>query len=88
MEQDLKPTPICDYAGFERLMEQGNANKIVAATKMNATSSRAHTIIEVQFKQTYTNDVGKEMQRISVMREKNIEDFYLLTLLIFKIIDY
>jgi hypothetical protein len=38
MEQDLKPTPICDYAGFERLMEQGNANKIVAATKMNATS--------------------------------------------------
>lgn len=67
MEQDLKPTPICDYVGFEKLMEQGNANKIIAATKMNATSSRAHTIIEIQFKQTYTNEVGKEMQRISII---------------------
>jgi hypothetical protein len=38
LEKDLKPTPICDYSGFERLLEQGNANKIIAETKMNATS--------------------------------------------------
>ena len=38
MEQDLKPTPVCDYSGFEKLLDQGNENKSVAATKMNATS--------------------------------------------------
>ena len=32
-------------------MEQGNFNRTTAATEMNATSSRAHTIITIEFKQ-------------------------------------
>lgn len=32
-------------------MDQGTKNRTVAATQMNATSSRAHTIITIQFKQ-------------------------------------
>ena len=29
--------------------------------------SRAHTIVVIEFKQTYKNEVGKEMQRVSVI---------------------
>ena len=32
-------------------MEEGTKNRTVAATQMNATSSRAHTIITMEFKQ-------------------------------------
>jgi hypothetical protein len=32
-------------------MDLGTKNRTVAATQMNATSSRAHTIITIEFKQ-------------------------------------
>ena len=32
-------------------MDMGTKNRTVAATQMNATSSRAHTIITVEFRQ-------------------------------------
>lgn len=63
----MKPTPVCNYSSIEKLMEKGNANRIIAETKMNATSSRAHTIVELTFKQTYKNAEGNMMQRMSVI---------------------
>lgn len=35
-------------------MEEGNTHRSVAATEMNANSSRAHTIISIEFKQKET----------------------------------
>lgn len=32
-------------------MEEGGKNRSIAATEMNASSSRAHTIISIEFKQ-------------------------------------
>ena len=67
LEKDLKPTQVVNYAGIQKLMERGNANRIIAETKMNATSSRAHTIVEITFKQTFKNASGNMMQRVSVI---------------------
>lgn len=39
------------YKEIENVMETGTKNRTVAATQMNATSSRAHTIITIEFKQ-------------------------------------
>ena len=58
---------VSNYKAIEKLMEQGNINKTIAETKMNATSSRAHTIVELNFKQTYKNAAGNMMQRQSVI---------------------
>jgi hypothetical protein len=39
------------YESIEKKMEEGGRNRSVAATAMNASSSRAHTIISIEFKQ-------------------------------------
>jgi hypothetical protein len=67
LEKDLKPVQVINFAGIEKLIEQGNANKTIAETKMNATSSRAHTIVELVFKQTFKNEKGNLMQRQSII---------------------
>jgi hypothetical protein len=33
------------YDAIERKMDEGNRNRTIASTQMNASSSRAHTII-------------------------------------------
>ncbi len=52
-----------NFESILKLIEQGNVNKTIAETKMNATSSRAHTIVELVFKQTFRNESGNLMQR-------------------------
>ncbi|KFV87338.1 Kinesin-like KLP6, partial [Struthio camelus australis] len=49
----LKLVPCDNYAQIERLMEQGNKMRTTATTTMNATSSRSHMVITIQFKQVY-----------------------------------
>ena len=44
-------------------MEEGTRNRTVAATQMNATSSRAHTIVNINFTQKSINDAGQEMAK-------------------------
>jgi hypothetical protein len=39
------------YNAIEKKMEDGGRNRSIAATEMNASSSRAHTIISIEFKQ-------------------------------------
>lgn len=41
-------------------------NRTVAATQMNATSSRAHTIVSIEFKQKQVT-AGKKMEKLSVI---------------------
>jgi kinesin family protein 1 len=65
LEKDLKPSTVVNYSSIINLIQQGNANKSIAETKMNATSSRAHTIVELVFKQTFKNESGNLMQRMS-----------------------
>lgn len=67
LEKDMKPIQVQDYATIQKLIEQGTKNKSIAATSMNAVSSRAHTIVELNFKQTFNNESGSRMQRESVI---------------------
>ncbi|XP_030412903.1 kinesin-like protein KIF28P [Gopherus evgoodei] len=52
----------CDsYAQIERLMEQGTKIRTTASTSMNATSSRSHMVITIQFKQIFLDeDITKQ----------------------------
>lgn len=51
----LKSVPCENYAQIERLMEQGAKIRTTASTNMNASSSRSHMIITIQFKQVRFN---------------------------------
>jgi len=43
--------PVDSYPAIEAVMEEGTENRTIGATLMNATSSRAHTVITIEFKQ-------------------------------------
>ncbi len=43
--------PVRSYADIEKWIEFGNKHKTIAATLMNATSSRAHTVISIELQQ-------------------------------------
>ena len=45
----------------------GTSNRTVAATQMNATSSRAHTVVTVTFDQISKNESGQETKKSSTI---------------------
>eukprot|EP00349_Pseudokeronopsis_sp_Brazil_P005642 CAMPEP_0202962742 /NCGR_PEP_ID=MMETSP1396-20130829/6811_1 /ASSEMBLY_ACC=CAM_ASM_000872 /TAXON_ID= /ORGANISM="Pseudokeronopsis sp., Strain Brazil" /LENGTH=174 /DNA_ID=CAMNT_0049683497 /DNA_START=662 /DNA_END=1186 /DNA_ORIENTATION=+ len=47
-------------------MEEGYSNRSIGATQMNATSSRAHTIITIEFKQIIWEG-DRKMEKFSVI---------------------
>lgn len=47
----LKSVPCENYAQIERLMQQGTKMRTTASTHLNASSSRSHMVITLQFKQ-------------------------------------
>jgi len=51
------------YSAIERAIDQGTANRSIGSTQMNATSSRAHTVITIEFKQV--DNIGG-MQNVKV----------------------
>lgn len=57
--QDLKRVPVGSYAEIEARIEEGTANRTVASTNMNATSSRAHTIASITFDQIFNTPAGE-----------------------------
>ncbi|EGR29233.1 kinesin motor domain protein [Ichthyophthirius multifiliis] len=63
----LSKHPVEDYDQIEKLMDGGTQNRTVAATQMNASSSRAHTIIVIEFKQTETKDNNRKFEKLSVI---------------------
>lgn len=48
--QDLSKHAVDSYQRISEKMEQGYTNRSIGATQMNQTSSRAHTIITIEFK--------------------------------------
>ncbi|XP_065183829.1 kinesin-like protein KIF28 [Sycon ciliatum] len=50
---DLRKVPVASYEEIEKRMSEGTNNRTVASTNMNATSSRAHTVVTVVFSQVY-----------------------------------
>ena len=54
---DLTKYPVASYEEISNKMEEGYQNRTIGSTLMNNTSSRAHTIVTVEFKQVQA--VGK-----------------------------
>ncbi|XP_074659378.1 kinesin-like protein KIF28 isoform X2 [Tubulanus polymorphus] len=56
--------PVDSYADIDGKIQEGTRNRTVAATNMNATSSRAHTIVTINFTQKTVAD-GQSMTKTS-----------------------
>eukprot|EP00696_Hemimastix_kukwesjijk_P015989 gnl/Hemi2/4282_TR1497_c0_g1_i1.p1 gnl/Hemi2/4282_TR1497_c0_g1~~gnl/Hemi2/4282_TR1497_c0_g1_i1.p1 ORF type:complete len:1126 (+),score=475.80 gnl/Hemi2/4282_TR1497_c0_g1_i1:154-3531(+) len=64
--EDLSLIPVNSYANIQKLMDDGTTARTVASTNMNATSSRAHTMFTIVFKQTkIVRETGKATDRVS-----------------------
>ncbi|XGW16793.1 hypothetical protein V3C99_001881 [Haemonchus contortus] len=56
--ENLSSTPVNSYKEIEAKIDQGTKNRTIAATNMNATSSRAHTIVKLLFVQKSSKTGG------------------------------
>ncbi|XP_065828144.1 kinesin-like protein KIF28 [Oscarella lobularis] len=64
---DLKKVAVGSYPEIEKRIEEGTTNRTVASTNMNATSSRAHTVVTITFGQIGKNDAGQNTKKTSVI---------------------
>lgn len=64
--QGISDHPVDCYEAIEAKMELGYSNRSIGSTQMNKTSSRAHTIITINFKVMEVID-GQTTQRYSVI---------------------
>ena len=59
------------FTDIEHLMDEGNKARTVAATKMNETSSRSHSLFTVMLTQRKRDDLtgmsGEKVSRISLV---------------------
>lgn len=62
--QDLSKHAVDSFEAIEKIMDLGNRNRSIGSTEMNKTSSRAHTIITLSFKQFEIID-GNTTERFS-----------------------
>ncbi|CAM1328548.1 Uncharacterised protein g9786 [Pycnogonum litorale] len=58
--EGLKSCLVTTYSGIEAKLEEGTLNRTIASTNMNATSSRAHTIVGITLIQKKKNSQGNE----------------------------
>ena len=65
--EGLHSIAVQSYADIERLLAEGTKNRTIAATNMNATSSRAHTIFAINFVQKEKSPNGQLMSKTSVI---------------------
>ena len=56
--------PVDSYEAIEAKMEEGQLNRTIGSTQMNATSSRAHTVINIEFKQIIKGE-GRTTEKVS-----------------------
>ena len=56
--EGLTKYPVTSYEEINRKMDEGYRNRTIGATLMNATSSRAHTIVMIDFRQL--TQIGKK----------------------------
>lgn len=57
---DATTEPVSNYKQIQDLIDKGDKNRTVGSTNMNATSSRAHTVVTIIFKKiTKNSNPGK-----------------------------
>ncbi|CAF3793982.1 unnamed protein product [Rotaria sordida] len=64
--QGLRILPVGSYNDIELRISEGTENRTIAATNMNATSSRAHTVVTIYFDQIIKMD-RSETKKTSVI---------------------
>lgn len=64
--QGLSKHAVDSYKMIAEKMEEGYTSRSIGATQMNQTSSRAHTIITIEFKQIRMVD-GRKLEKFSVI---------------------
>ena len=57
--QGAKKEPVDSYESIKRVMDTGEGNRTIGATQMNATSSRSHTVVTIEFEKI-SNVGGKK----------------------------
>lgn len=62
--EGLSKAAVASYAEIEKVMEKGDKHRSIASTLMNKSSSRAHTIIKIEFVQKIQDDT-QNMTRLS-----------------------
>jgi kinesin family protein 1 len=69
--EDLSKLGVENFGDMERMMDEGNKARTVAATQMNETSSRSHSVFTVFLTQKRldpeTKMVGEKVSRISLV---------------------
>jgi hypothetical protein len=65
--QNLTKYPVDSYDMIQRKTDEGYDNRSIGSTQMNATSSRAHTIITIEFKQIQIEADGRKTEKFSVI---------------------
>ncbi|CAG0889477.1 unnamed protein product [Cyprideis torosa] len=65
--ENLKQVLVTSYEDINQRMEEGTVNRTIASTNMNATSSRAHTIVGITFLQKFKNAAGEDTTKSSVV---------------------
>lgn len=65
--ESLKTFPVKSYSDINSRINEGTRNRTIASTNMNATSSRAHTIVSITFVQKGKNDAGQNMTKTSII---------------------
>eukprot|EP00440_Ansanella_granifera_P069933 gb/GFBE01075873.1/.p1 GENE.gb/GFBE01075873.1/~~gb/GFBE01075873.1/.p1 ORF type:complete len:1110 (+),score=352.30 gb/GFBE01075873.1/:1-3330(+) len=58
--------PVDSYPSIEAVVDEGTENRTVGSTLMNATSSRAHTVLTIEFKQV-SQAAGQSGQKLSLI---------------------
>ena len=64
--EGLTKHPVTSYEEISKKMEEGYENRTIGSTLMNATSSRAHTIVTIEFKQIVLI-AGKRSEKLSMI---------------------
>ena len=68
--EDLCELVVNSYHDVMRLIDQGNTVRRVAATDMNETSSRSHSVFTLKIEQKTVTDMGGGMNREQFVRAK------------------
>jgi len=64
--EGLGKHPVDSYESIEAKTDEGNKNRTIGSTMMNASSSRAHTIIQIEFKRVEMIN-NKKTEKLSVI---------------------
>ena len=79
---ELKSYLVAGYKDVKRLIDQGTLNRTVASTNMNATSSRAHTIVVLGLVQKKVTKDG-EITTTSIINIVDLAGRYTYCLIIY-----